>query len=99
MLRLQAEVELDRRAPLENLENDLGTWDGRWAFLCERDWNLMRELGSQLPCGADDGGFDALTVQASRKEYHWTQLTPAKKALWRDAAVQGWKAYVDNNAI
>ena len=42
-------------------------------FLCERDWELMRELGSQLPCGAADG--------------------------WRDATVQGWSAYVDNNAL
>ena len=41
-LRLQAEVELDRRAPLDNLEYGHGTWDGRWASLCERDWELMR---------------------------------------------------------
>ena len=56
-------------------------------------------MGSQLPCGAADGCFDALIVQASRKEYHWTQLSPAKKTLWRDAAVQGWNAYVDSNPI
>ena len=57
---------MDRRAPVDNVENDHGSWDGRWAFLCERDWETPRSLGSQLPCGEV---HDAMSVQAGRKEY------------------------------
>lgn len=47
LLKLQAQAEQDRRAPLDCLEEDHGSWDGRWSFMCERDWKLMQELGSQ----------------------------------------------------
>lgn len=67
LLRLHAQAEMDRRAPFDMLETDHGSWDGRWSFLCEREWELQRELGLQLPCG--DGAKEAMSVQASRKEY------------------------------
>ena len=51
LFRLQAEAEMDRRAPLDNLEYDHGSWDGRWAFMCERDWRTIQDLGMTLPVG------------------------------------------------
>ena len=96
LFRVQAQAEMDRRAPLDNMEYDHGTWDGRWAFICEREWETLKSLGSQLPCG---DCHHVLAVQAARKEYHWTQLSPAKKELWREAAIKGWNVYIDNNAI
>ena len=97
LLQLQVQAEMDRRAALDCLEEDHGTWDGRWAFLCEREWDLARDTGLQFPCGS--AGHEALSVQAARKEYAWSQLSPAKKELWREAAVKGWSAYVDNEAV
>jgi hypothetical protein len=66
LLQIQAEAEMDWRAPLGNVENDHGSRDGRWAFLCERDWETLRSLGSQFPRGEV---HDAMSVQAGRKEY------------------------------
>ena len=96
LLKLQVSAELDRRSPLDCEEFDHGTWDGRWAFLCERDWETLQRLGSQLP----NGEFSEVhAVQTARKEYHWTQLSPEKKKLWAEAALTGWKAYTDNSAV
>ena len=96
LFQLQAQAEMDRRAPLDNLEYDQGTWEGRWALICEREWETLKSLGSQLPCG---DCHHVLAAPAARKEYHWTQLFPAKKELWREAAIKGWNVYTDNNAI
>lgn len=96
LLKLQVDVEMDRRSPLDHEEFDHGTWDGRWAFLCERDWNTLQALGSQIPGGESS---EVYAVQAARKEYHWTQLSPERKKLWAEAAVTGWKAYIDNSAV
>ena len=97
LLALQAQADLDRWHPLDAAEYDHGTWDGRWAFLCERDWQLQVELGKQLPSGQPVQESNA--VQAARKEYHWSQMSDEHKKLWGDAATTGWKAYVDNEAI
>ena len=104
MFRLQAEAEMDRRSPLDNLEYDHGSWDGRWAFVCERDWKTIQALGMTLPVGEipfemKEDAHEAFAVQASRKEYVWSQLNPEKKELWREAAVKGWNAYVENSAV
>jgi transposase InsO family protein len=96
LIRLQAEAEQDRRAPLDNEEYDHGSWDGRWAFLCEKDWKLMQELGEMFPTGSS---HEALNVQASRKEYNWNQLSPEDRKGFADAAVQGWQVYFDNGAL
>ncbi|CAK9110913.1 unnamed protein product [Durusdinium trenchii] len=96
LLRLQAQADLDRREGNVLSEPEHGTWDGRWAFLCERDWHLLRELGLQLPNGA--ASHDALSVQASRKEKIWSKMTPEEQKLWGDAAMSGWNVYVDNQA-
>lgn len=97
LLRLQSAVELDRRAPLDLCESDHGSWDGRWALLCEEEWNLQKKLGLALPCGASD--FEAFNVQASRKEYHWTKMNAEQRKLWGEAATKGWLAYIDNRAL
>lgn len=96
LLKLQVSAELDRRSPLDYEEFDHGTWDGRWAFLCERDWNTLQSMGSQLPNGES---VEVYAVQAARKEYHWNQLSPERKKLWAEAAITGWKAYTDNSAV
>ena len=97
LLRVQALAEQDRRAPLDCLECDHGSWDGRWSFLCEREWQLMRELGETLPTGAV---HEALNAQAGgRKEHTWRQMSAEDKKGFSEAAIKGWMVYLDNNAV
>ncbi|CAK9106138.1 Uncharacterized protein SCF082_LOCUS49439 [Durusdinium trenchii] len=97
LVALQAQVDLDRWSPLEAQEQDHGTWDGRWAFICERDWNTIVALGLSLPCGEEM--HESYAVQAARKEYAWSKMSATDKKLWGDAAVSGWQVYIDNAAV
>ena len=97
LLRLQAQADLDKKDPTQFREVDHGSWDGRWSMLCEREWELQRELCQQLPCGSDFS--EVLNVQASRKEYSWNKMSPEDRKLWSAAAVKGWQVYIDNEAV
>ena len=97
LFRLQAQAELDRRNPVDCLEVDHGSWDGRWSMMCEREWELQKELCQLLPCGGMS--HEAMNVQASRKEYTWTKMSSDDRKLWAEAAVKGWQVYVDNEAV
>ncbi|CAK9106139.1 Uncharacterized protein SCF082_LOCUS49440 [Durusdinium trenchii] len=97
LVALQAQVDLDRWSSLEAQEQDHGTWDGRWAFICERDWNTIVALGLSLPCGEEM--HESYAVQAARKEYAWSKMSATDKKLWGDAAVSGWQVYIDNAAV
>lgn len=97
LVRLQAQAELDKKDPMSFCESDHGSWDGRWSMLCEREWELQKELCQQLPCGCNVS--EVLNVQASRKEYSWNKLSPEDRKLWAAAAVKGWQVYIDNEAV
>ena len=102
LMQLQIDVAKDRRDPMSCFGADHGTWDGRWAMLCERDWQLMQSLGERFPNGEAADLFDATEVnqvQTARREYQWSKMTPEEKKLWGEAAVKGWMAYIDNEAI
>ena len=90
-------ADLDRRDPLEVEERGHGTWDGRWSFVCQRDWDMLQSLGAQLPSG--QRSRETFAVQAARKEYHWSKMNDEQKKLWGEAARTGWNAYIDNQAI
>lgn len=97
LLALQAQADIDRWNPLDAQEGDHGTWDGRWAYLCERDWQLIEELGKSLPTG--EPIRESHLVQAARKEYPWSQMSSDRRKLWEEAAIQGWNVYLDNKAV
>ncbi|CAK9020086.1 unnamed protein product [Durusdinium trenchii] len=98
LLRLQAMVDADRRVGDLFAEPDHSSWDGKWGMLCERDWQLLHRLGAQLPSGAPPE-HDVLALQTARKEYQWSKMSGHQKKLWGEAAVTGWKAYIDNSAV
>ena len=97
LLRLEAFAEMDRRAPFDCLEADHGSWDGRWSFLCEREWELQRSIFQQLPAG--DLSHESMAVQTSRREYEWSKMNAEDRKLWGEAAIKGWQVYVDNEAV
>ena len=96
LLQVQAQAELDRRFPLDAVEYELGSWDGRWSLMCERTWQLRESLGLPLPVGVEN---EALAAQAARREFVYSKLSEEHKVLFDEAAVAGWKAYVDNDAV
>ena len=98
LLQVQAQAEAERRTPLDCVEGDHGSWDGRWSFLCERDWKLMQEMGQQWPSGSSTD-FETYNVQASRKEYHWKGMSTEDRKGFSEAAVKGWLVYVENGAV
>ena len=105
LLQLQAMADLDRHEGHVDEEPDHGTWDGRWAMLCENDWNLLQQLGHSLPTGSsrhdalEAQAGDTGAVQSSRKEYIWSKMSPSQKKLWGEAAEKGWKVYLENQAV
>lgn len=56
----------------------------------------MQELGEMFHV---DFAHDALNVQASRKDYHWNQLSAEDRTGFAEAAIQGWPVYFDNGAL
>ena len=98
LLQVQAMAEADRRMPADCVEGDHGSWDGRWSFLCERDWKLMQELGQQWPNGSSMD-HEAYDVQAGRKECHWKSMSKEDQKGFSEAAVKGWLVYVENGAV
>ena len=100
LLRVQAQVELDRMNPstYAEAERDHGTWDGRWNLPSRSQHELLKELGAPLPFGVPDE-FHECSAALARKEYKWTQMGPRDRELWGQAAAKGWAAYLDNNAV
>ncbi|CAE7237175.1 unnamed protein product [Symbiodinium microadriaticum] len=100
LLRLQAQVELDRKDPLafKESEPDHGSWDGRWSMPGRSQHELLQALGAPLPTGVADDLHECCAALA-RKEYKWSQMDEKQRALWGKAAEKGWAAYVDNAAI
>ena len=100
LLRLQAQVELDRKDPLafKESEPDHGSWDGRWSMPGRSQHELLQALGAPLPTGVADDLHECCAALV-RKEYKWSQMDEKQRALWGKAAEKGWAAYVDNAAI
>ncbi|CAE7641422.1 RE2 [Symbiodinium sp. CCMP2456] len=96
LLQVQALAEHDRRFPFDFQEYDSGTWDGRWSLPSQREWQLRMDVGECFPVG-NEHHIDA--VQAARKEYNYRSLTPQLKQKYDEAAIAGWKAYIDNQAV
>ena len=58
---------------------------------------MLQSLGAQLPSG--QWPRETFAVQAARKEYHSSKMNDEQKKLWGEAALTGWNAYIDNQAI
>ena len=58
---------------------------------------MLQSIGAQLPSGQRPR--ETFAVQAARKEYQWSKMDSEQKKLWGDAALTGWNAYIDNQAI
>ena len=94
LVRLQAEVALDRDKGVSMEARDHGSWDGRWPLPSRSQYEAFVEAGMRWPCS-----HDAFVVQAARKEYHWRTMTPEQKAAFRVAADEAWSVWVRNDAV
>ena len=55
-------------------------------------------MGAPLPTGVPEEGHE-VNATGGRKEKIWSHMSESEKQLWSEAAVKGWSAYVDNDAI
>ncbi|CAE7883681.1 unnamed protein product, partial [Symbiodinium necroappetens] len=88
LLQAQAQVECDRlRGLVSEKAPDHGTWDGRWSLPARSQHELLQSLGVPIPTGVPED------------EKLWSHMNAFEKKLWAEAAVKGWSAYVDNDAV
>ena len=59
--------------------------------------SLERALSLTWPIGQQD--YEALSVQASRKEYPWSTMSPFQKEEFRKACDAGWSVWSENEAV
>ena len=97
LVQAQSLAFLDLKEPLEAEAKDHGSWDGRWPLPSRSQWQARELLGLVWPSGRDE--FETDAVQAARKEYHWATMTGEQRKEFGPAALQGWKVWLDNQAI
>ena len=99
LLQVQAQVECDRlQGSVSEKAPDHGTWDGRWSLPSSSQHELLQRLGAPLPAGQPDDVHEVCAA-GGRKEKIWSKMSPSERTLWKEAAVKGWSAYVDNDAV
>lgn len=103
LVHLYHQACVDRQQPLENKVLDHGSWDGRWPLPSRSEWQLHQRLGLPWPSGQDDlvvdEGHEVSAVQAARKEYFWKSMDGKSQEAFREAAMQAWQIWPENNAI
>ncbi|OLP79745.1 Copia protein [Symbiodinium microadriaticum] len=99
LMKVQAMVEMDRQHPstLFDREPDHGSWDGRWSMPGRTQWELFEKLGLDWPKGSS--AEHSVEAATARKEMVWSKLGASQRKLWEAAAVKGWRAYTDNQAV
>ncbi|CAE6915744.1 RE2 [Symbiodinium sp. CCMP2592] len=94
LVKLQAQVAMDKASGEDLDVPDHGTWDGRWPLPSRTQYEAFVKAGLKWPTGRE-----ALTAQAARKEYHWRSMTEEQKAAFRVASEEAWNVWVRNDAI
>lgn len=97
LLQVQALAAMDRLDPAAAAVEDHGSWDGRWQLPSPTQWTAKEAMRQTWPCGRAE--YEAQAVQATRKELTWSKITPFEKSEFKQACADGWKVWVDNDAI
>lgn len=93
--RICGEVMEDRKNPLDHIVTDHGTWRGTWPMPSRSDWQAVSCVGWTGPKGDNE----VHAVQTARKEYFWKNMSAEDKVHYKQAAANGWKVWVDNQAL
>ncbi|CAK9001568.1 Ankyrin-3 [Durusdinium trenchii] len=89
---------LDQLDPLESEVKDHGTWSGRWGLPSRSEWQTFQRLGMSWPTGAPSD-HEVQAAQATRKEFHWKQMSAEEKEAFTKAAKEAWSVWEENDAI
>ena len=95
--QIQAMAALDRLDPEMCEVRDHGSWKGQWQLPSRTQWERREALSLTWPIGQED--YEALSVQASRKEYPWSTMSTFQKDEFRQACDSGWSVWSDNEAV
>eukprot|EP00435_Cladocopium_sp_Y103_P054053 s1186_g17.t1 len=83
---------------------DHGSWDGRWSLPSQSTWELFEEAKWIWPTGSPTGS-EVLEAQASgvsagnHKELRWSGMDEETRNAFREAAVDQWQKWVENQAV
>jgi len=80
-----------------HFEHDHGTWDGRWSLPSRAVVETMETLGMPWPSGGHQ--HEACTTAAHGKELKWSEMEEKVRDEFREAAVDQWSKWMENNAI
>ena len=95
--QIQAMAALDRLDPEGCDVKDHGSWKGQWQLPSRTQWERREALSLTWPLGQED--YEALSVQASRKEYPWSTMSSFQKEEFRKACDAGWSVWSENEAV
>ncbi|CAE7503333.1 RE2, partial [Symbiodinium sp. CCMP2456] len=93
--------------PVDFLQNQLGPlalplcrllWVQLFLMIHRSQHELLQSLGVPLPTGVPEDAHEVYAT-GGRKEKLWSHMNAFEKKLWAEAAVKGWSAYVDNDAV
>jgi len=79
LLVLQAEVERDHRAPLDNEQYGHGSWDGRWSYTRQREWDV-------IGVAADCGRLSLRDQEDQQQRKHPTLVTLSSSGVLRSTS-------------
>jgi hypothetical protein len=83
---------------------DNGSWDGRWSLPSQSTWERFEEAKWIWPTGAPTGS-KVLKVQASgmstgnHKELRLSAMNEETRNAFREAAVDQWQKWIENQAV
>ena len=83
------------------IEQDHGSWDGRWTRPSAWEVAAMQEKGGMWPTGSGDHEVthEALTTAASGKELRWGDMDEETRDKFREAAADQWSKWIENGAV
>lgn len=83
------------------MEEDHGTWDGRWPLPSRGDWETYEVANWSWPSGGADMQevLEAQTGGGNHKELRWSTMDEETRAQFRTAAEEQWSKWVENGAI
>ena len=105
LVRIQTELREEFKNGERLQVQDHGTWDGRWSMPSRSTWQAVERCNRLWPKGSQDMESFVISVNevnvllAARKEYKWRSMTEEQKRLFKEATINGWKAWVENDAI
>ncbi len=96
LVRIQTELREEFKNGERLQVQDHGTWDGRWSMPSRSTWQAVERFNCLWPKGSQDMEPFVISVHEVKAA---RSMTGEQKRLFKEATINGWKAWVENDAI